>query len=100
MVRLGDQAKTLKSMSDALFQFQYGAIRRITGTRLISNIAQFQFQYGAIRSGTQEATVVGKIQFQFQYGAIRSCDVKGQKSHSNGFNSSMVRLGGENKHIL
>ena len=54
-----------------LFQFQYGAIKRI-GLYLgyVVKIL-FQFQYGAIKSYDLEVETMVSSVFQFQYGAIK-----------------------------
>ena len=98
-----------------LFQFQYGAIKRLFTKPCGRQLTKFQFQYGAIKRfkaalltlsqhyfnssmvrlrGTFTGIGVnGNNLFQFQYGAIKRLTVKiGANAAAFNFNSSMVRL--------
>ncbi len=94
MVRLKVSLKIAHSLNSSLFQFQYGAIKRLDIVREPSPITdfnsnmvrlkealvftdskvsdKFQFQYGAIKSGRFHLRPVRTERFQFQYGAIKS----------------------------
>ena len=79
-------------MNNPTFQFQYGAIKRITVTEETKNSYRFQFQYGAIKRRETFKTQAGETIFQFQYGAIKSNSAKNSDGVFGYFNSSMVRL--------
>ena len=58
--------------------------------------AIFQFQYGAIEGIGQLKHFTGQHSFQFQYGAIEGFFVSHLKPHPQDFNSSMVQLRASN----
>ena len=101
-----------------MFQFQYGAIGSKPMRYSIFPVPMFQFQYGAIgsirkslpdiNSGVSipvwcdweydvDSLIKETIRFQFQYGAIGSRNQQRQYCAGRCFNSSMVRLGGQNR---
>src|SRR5690625_1014837 len=55
-----------------LFQFQYGAIKSQNDIQELENNKVFQFQYGAIKRAFSDKLSGGSPTFQFQYGAIKS----------------------------
>ena len=87
--RISDETR-LQLMT--LFQFQYGAIKSTLRNRSGFNLPQFQFQYGAIKSGEIFSRHRFRKKFQFQYGAIKRVSFLNAIQPLEYFNSNMVRL--------
>ena len=114
MVRLKVDKNRFVNWASPLFQFLYGAIKRVQSKHLVRISTQFQFVYGAIKSkelrrfqtwrGDFNSSMVRlkagltfeaqreSAQFQFLYGAIKSFIIVTVYYDYLYFNSSMVRL--------
>ena len=76
-----------------MFQFQNGAIKRITDFKFCICGCGFQFQNGAIKRISKPFVSQRNNLFQFQNGAIKSLLFHQQKKlYQQSFNSKMVRL--------
>ena len=60
MVRLKGLQADVSCEMNAVFQFQYGAIKRIEKEIIQELATMFQFQYGAIKSGLLGAKECGR----------------------------------------
>ncbi|SQH73698.1 Uncharacterised protein [Porphyromonas crevioricanis] len=92
MVRLRVAIVITIIMKVVMFQFQYGAIERVTNMTESENMSLFQFQYGAIESSAHGLFLNTAYRFQFQYGAIESLKFSDYTQSFPCFNSNMVRL--------
>ena len=72
MVRLKATGATGRAKKGLIFQFQYGAIKRLDGHLFADVTVEFQFQYGAIKRWIYAQIIKFFKKFQFQYGAIKS----------------------------
>ena len=71
MVRLKAGANGIVEVTDYLFQFQNGAIKRLVGSHNKDGQIEFQFQNGAIKRHDSRIFPASWNSFQFQNGAIK-----------------------------
>ncbi len=74
-----------------MFQFQYGAIKRFPGARVLGHHDCFNSNMVRLREEKFSRTG-NKLSFQFQYGAIKRLSFIIPQVVDFGFNSNMVRL--------